>query len=153
MHPRQIVTALAAGLILAWQSPATASWGAAGEHVVVEKIDHVMVCVSDLNRSAAAYADLFGDDFHAIELLALDTWGIKRSAISATGIELVEAAPAGPAAEFIQAAGETLVGIALKVPDIEQAVAAIEARKIRLIGRGANSVRKSPHSGPKTRTA
>ena len=142
MHQRRIVMVLAAGMILAWHGPVTAAEGTAGNHVVVEKIDHVMVCVTDLKRATAAYSDLFGNGFHAIDPLALDGWGVKRAAINAIGIELIEAAPAGPAAEFIQAVGETLTGIAFKVPDLEQGVAAMQARQIRLISRGANSVRK-----------
>ncbi len=35
--------------------------------------------------------------------------------------------------------GAPAIVVAFKVPDIEQAVAAMQARKIRLIGRAANS--------------
>jgi hypothetical protein len=112
MNQHRIRLALAITMTLASCGLASAAEDGTASRVVVEKIDHVMVCVSDLERAAVAYADLFGDDFHAIEPLALDGWGITRAAINATGIELIQAAPAGPAAEFIQTAGETLAGIA-----------------------------------------
>ena len=51
-------------------------------HVDMEKIDHVMVGVGDLKRAATAYADLFADEFYPLAPLALDGWGVKRSAVS-----------------------------------------------------------------------
>lgn len=110
--------------------------------VAIEKIDHVTLAVSDLKKAMAVYGDLFGSEFYAVEPLGYEKWGVTKAALSATGIELVEAAATGEAAEFIKRAGEATLGIAFKAPDLAEAVAGMQARGIRLIGKAESKTRK-----------
>ncbi len=146
MREKRMLVALSAlmtaGLLFAWfNRPATADTKGR-KKVAIEKIDHVMIAVSDLKKATAVYQDLFGEEFYAVEPYAFDKWGVAKAALSAAGIELVEAAPTGEAAEFIKRAGEATLGIAFKVPDLAEAIAGMQARGIRLIGKAEGKTRK-----------
>lgn len=133
---------LIAGLLFArFNRPATADTKVR-KKVIVEKVDHFMVCVSNLKQAIGAYSDLFGDEFYPVEPYALDKWGATQAALGASGIELVEAAPTGAAAEFIKRAGEAIVGVAFKTPDLQDAIAGMQARNIRLIAKAEGPTRK-----------
>jgi catechol 2,3-dioxygenase-like lactoylglutathione lyase family enzyme len=123
-------------------SPGASASSAGSEHVIVERIDHVTVAVSDLDAAKIFYEDLTGQQFYPLEPLALEGFGIAGAAMAASGLELVEARSEGKAAAFIERAGEAVLGMALKVVDLEQAVAAAERRGLRLLGRDRSEVRE-----------
>ncbi len=115
----------------------------AKQRVIIERIDHVMVCVKDLKESSNYYAELFGTVFYPVEPYALGKFGIRKAALDATGIELAEAAPDGEAAQFIKRAGEAVLGIAFKVPDLAEAVAAMQSQGVRLNASEEGATRKA----------
>ena len=99
----------------------------------IENIDHIGIYVRDLKKATKFFADLLGTEFTEIgESKEVDV----RSAMDPSGIELFEPlTPDGPAARAIERKGEGLALLSLKVPNLEEGIAAMESRGIRLIGR------------------
>ena len=110
----------------------------------VQKIHHVSVLVNDLEKAGKLYSDLFGLEFSdPYDLEALDTKVLESS----FGINLVAPlTPDGPSARTLERRGEGVVMVVLNVPDIEEAIADMESRGIRLVGR------ESRPNGQKTAT-
>ena len=99
----------------------------------VKGISHVVIMVKDLEKARGFFADLFGTEFEAPgELKEADI----RNSMSPIGIELVTPLSAdGPSAQTLERRGEGMVLLALAVDNIEEAVADMESRGVRLIGR------------------
>ena len=96
----------------------------------IENIDHIGIYVRDLKKATKFFADLLGTEFTEIgEFKEADV----RSAMDPSGIELFEPlTPDGPAAKAIERRGEGLALLSLKVPNLEEGIAAMESRGIRL---------------------
>ncbi|KKM12549.1 methylmalonyl-CoA epimerase [Clostridiales bacterium PH28_bin88] len=100
----------------------------------VLKIDHVGVAVKNLEAARKFYEDVLG-------LAVTDIEEVKeqrvRVAFIPTGdseIELLESTdPEGPVAKFIESRGEGMQHIALRVDNIEAALAELKDNGIRLI--------------------
>lgn len=100
----------------------------------VLKIDHVGVAVKNLEAARKFYEDVLG-------LAVTDIEEVKeqrvRVAFIPTGdseIELLESTdPEGPVAKFIESRGEGMQHIALRVDNIEAALAGLKDKGIRLI--------------------
>jgi methylmalonyl-CoA/ethylmalonyl-CoA epimerase len=97
----------------------------------VEKIDHVAINVKDLKKAAQFFADLLGTEFSSPAVFKeLDL----TSLIEPLGIELVEPlTPDGPTARTIEQRGEGLSLISLKVTNVEEAMAEMKSRGVRLV--------------------
>jgi len=97
----------------------------------VENIDHIMIEVRDLEGASKFFADLLGTEFSNLgEIKEVDA----RSSIEPLGIELVEPlTPDGPTARAIESKGEGLSLLSLKVANLEEGVAEMKSRGIRLI--------------------
>ena len=96
----------------------------------IENIDHIGIYVRDLKKATKFFADLLGTEFTEIgESKEVDV----RSAMDPSGIELFEPlTPDGTAARTIERRGEGLALLSLKVPNLEEGIAAMESRGIRL---------------------
>ena len=111
--------------------------------VMVEKIDHVMICVRNLDKAIESYTDLFDTVFYPIEPIALKGFGIGAAAMEGIGLELVEASdPNGKAAKFIDHMGEACWGFALKVPVIADAIEAMASQNVTLLAQAETPTRK-----------
>jgi len=97
----------------------------------VEKIDHVAINVKDLKKAAQFFTDLLGTEFSSPAVFKeLDL----TSLIEPLGIELVEPlTPDGPTARTIEQRGEGLSLISLKVTNVEEAMAEMKSRGVRLV--------------------
>lgn len=97
----------------------------------VERIDHVAISVKELGKAKQFFADLLGTEFGDIgEIKQIDA----RSVMDPVGIELVEPLTSdGPAAKAIERRGEGLSCISLEVKNLDEAVAEMESRGIRVI--------------------
>ncbi|HSF31300.1 MAG TPA: VOC family protein [Candidatus Tectomicrobia bacterium] len=103
---------------------------------MMQKIDHVVIAVNDLNEGIAQYEKTFGlkpsrtaerpgDGFKSV-FYDLPDGGF---------IELIQPTDAtGPVAKGLAARGEGVYLMALAVEDIESEVAAMRQRGVRLIG-------------------
>ncbi len=127
----------------AWVATRGRAAEAKRKKVSVEKIDHLMIAVKSLKDATALYSGLFNTEFYQVDPLALGKWGVGSAALDVTGMELVEAsAPEGETAKFIARSGETVLGVAFKTPDLDEAIAGMQARRIRLIAKAENATRR-----------
>lgn len=113
----------------------------------IQKIHHVSIMVKDLEKAGKLYSDLFGIKFKGpYEQKALDV----RVLSSSIGINLVAPlTPDGPSAKTLERRGEGLSMLVLNVPNIEQAVADMSRRGVRLVGREERTTAKTATFHPK----
>ena len=97
-------------------------------------LDHVGIAVSDLQASLAFFRDVLGLHVEASEEIASQR---VRATFLNTGqstLEMLEAtAPDSPIAKFVEKRGAGMHHVALRVDDIEAALAHLRSRGIRLI--------------------
>ena len=98
----------------------------------VEKIDHVAINVRDLAKAEKFFADLLGAEFSSSAVFQeLDL----RSSINPLGIELVEPLTSdGPTAKAIEHRGEGVSLLSFKVSSVQETMAEMKSRGIRLVG-------------------
>ena len=105
----------------------------------VEKIDHVSIQVRDLEKAMKWFSDVLGMEFvepftEAEEIR--EEMDIIES-MSSVGISLVAPlTPNGTTAKLIERRGETVSMISFKVPNLEEAIAHMQSKGIRMIMRG-----------------
>jgi len=113
----------------------------------VEKIHHVSIMVKDLEKAGKFYSDLFGIEFSGPhENKELDV----RFLSFPLGINLATPlTPDGPSAKTLDRRGEGLAMLVLNVSNLAEAIADMESRGVRLIGRADPNVAKSAYFHPK----
>ena len=103
---------------------------------MVQKIDHVVIAVNDLNEGIAQYEKTFGLKPSRTGERSGD--GFKSAYYDLPGggfVELIQPTDAtGPVAKGLAARGEGVYLMALAVEDIESEVAAMRERGVRLVG-------------------
>lgn len=102
--------------------------------VPVQRIDHVMVPVRDLEGARQDYEALFGTRFHELRDESLSAAGGGRTLLAPEGIQLVEVR-GGELARFAQRAGENAIGMALRVPDVDEAESVFLSAGSKPVGR------------------
>jgi methylmalonyl-CoA epimerase len=102
--------------------------------VQINRIDHIGIAVSSLDKALKFYAETMGLKLQGIEIL--NEHGV-RTAIIRVGeskIELLEpTSPDSPIAKFIEKKGEGLHHLALEVPNVKEAIAEYQAKGVNLI--------------------
>jgi methylmalonyl-CoA/ethylmalonyl-CoA epimerase len=102
----------------------------------VERVDHIHIAVRDVNKAAQLFEDCFGIKFSKEMVSKRYSVKARIGAIGSLGIELLEGnSPDSEIAKFIQEKGEGIQAISLKVPDIDKAVAEMEAKGVQTISR------------------
>jgi methylmalonyl-CoA/ethylmalonyl-CoA epimerase len=103
---------------------------------MVQRIDHVVIAVNDLNEGTALYEKTFGLKPSRTGERPGD--GFKSAFYDLPGggfVELIQPTDAtGPVAKGLAARGEGVYLMALAVEDIDSEVAAMRGRGVRLIG-------------------
>ena len=113
----------------------------------VERIDHIHIAVRNLDQAIKFFSDALGTTFSDI---IVDKTFALRSVLDPLGIELLEStSPEGVIAKFLEKRGEGLHAISLKVPDIEDAIAELKARGLRMVGRNDTGKLKEAQFHPK----
>lgn len=109
-------------------------------------LDHIGIAVANLDEALAFYRDALGLEVEAPEEVA--SQGVRAHLIPAgqVSLELLEATTGdSPIAKYIARRGPGLHHITLRVDDLEQALAVLKARGVRLIDevprRGAHGSR------------
>jgi len=107
-------------------------------------IDHVGVAVRDAAPFIETFRRLFG--LHTGEPEDVGPHRVRFIETGDSTIELVEAAtPDSPIAKFLEAKGQALHHVCLRVPDIDDALAKLKAQGVKLIDqqprRGAHGSR------------
>lgn len=97
----------------------------------IEKIDHLHIYVKDLERTIQRFEDLLGVKFTGIT--NWEKWGI-RDAYAPPGLVVIQPASADSAVlKFIDGKGEGLFGVSFRVSNIEDAIAELQSKGLRLL--------------------
>ncbi|MBP2640934.1 MAG: methylmalonyl-CoA epimerase [Firmicutes bacterium] len=113
----------------------------------VLKIDHIGIAVKDMEAAKKFYTEVLGMAVQGEEVVEQQKVKVCFIPSGDSEIELLEStSPDGPIAKFIEKNGEGVQHIALRVDNIEAALADLKAKGIRLIdeepryGAGAASI-------------
>jgi len=100
----------------------------------LKNIDHIGIAVSNLQESLSFWETSLGIEPHGIEEVAEQKLRTAFLPVDGTEIELLEPTSADSSvAKFIEKHGEGLHHIAIRVDDIEAALAELKAKGIQLI--------------------
>ncbi len=117
----------------------------------IEGVDHIHVGVKDLDKAVAFFSDLLGINFS--EDITSDGEGDARGTVAnvrGVGLELVSGkTPDGWMSKLLEKRGEGCYGISLKVSDIDEAIAELQARGLRIIRRTVVGNAIEAHIHPK----
>lgn len=99
-----------------------------------KKINHIGIAVKSIEASTPLYRDVLGMTFEGTEEVAEQKVKVAFFAVGDSRIELLEpTSPDSPVAKFLDTKGEGTHHIAYEVEDIEQALADLQAKGVRLI--------------------
>lgn len=102
----------------------------------VERLDHVHVYVSDLKEVAKFLSDLMGTKW--VGPMEFPEDGVI-TAFDNLGIELIQpTSPDNPVGKIVKKQGNIIASIGFKVPSVDEAVADLESRGIRILWKGGN---------------
>lgn len=108
---------------------------------MLKKIDHIGIAVKNLDEALAFYEDALGLEATGTEVVEEQKVKVAFLPLGDSKIELLESTdPEGPVAKFIEARGEGVQHIAVRVEDIDQKLQDLENKGVRLID-------KSPRYG------
>ena len=106
----------------------------------LKNIDHIGIAVSNLQESLSFWETSLGIELHGIEEVAEQKVRTAFLPIDDTEIELLEPTSAeSSVAKFIEKHGEGLHHIAIRVDDIDAALAELKAKGIKLIDETARN--------------
>jgi methylmalonyl-CoA/ethylmalonyl-CoA epimerase len=101
---------------------------------VINKVDHIGIAVSNLDEAVKLYKEVLGLELNGIEVVEEQKVKVAFFPVGDTEIELLEStSPEGPIAKFIEAKGQGIQHIALRVDNIEAALEEMKAKGMRLI--------------------
>lgn len=99
----------------------------------VLKIDHIGIAVKNLAESSKLY-EMLGIASAGVEEVAEQKVRVSFFPVGDSEIELLEStSPDGPVARYIEKNGEGIQHVALRVDNLEEALAELKARGVRLI--------------------
>ena len=99
----------------------------------VQKLDHVHIYVNDLEKAARFFSEILGTKFS--EVIEKPGWDFKL-AMDPLGVELVQpTSPEGGTARAMKKRGEGIFMVSFKVENLDEAVAELEAKGMRVISR------------------
>lgn len=100
----------------------------------VKHIDHIGVAVKDIGQAGKFYTDVLGIKLQEEEIVADQKVRVAFLPITDSEIELLQSTdPDGPVAKFIEKKGEGIQHIAFRVENIDQALAEMKAKGIKMI--------------------
>lgn len=100
----------------------------------VLKVDHVGIAVSNLEESLQFYTEVLGLKNAGTEVVEEQKVRVAFLPCGDSELELLEStSPDGPVAKFIEKNGEGVQHIALRVENIEEALAYLKEKGVRLI--------------------
>jgi methylmalonyl-CoA/ethylmalonyl-CoA epimerase len=100
----------------------------------VLKIDHIGIAVNSIDNAKKLYSDSLGLTHAGNETVAEQKTTTAFFPVGDSEIELLEStSPDGPVGRFIEAKGEGIQHICLRVDNIEAALGELKAKGIRLI--------------------
>ncbi|MCL6478468.1 MAG: methylmalonyl-CoA epimerase [Peptococcaceae bacterium] len=101
---------------------------------MIKKIDHIGIAVRNLNEAVKLYEGLLGLKVTEIEVVEDQKVRVAFLPTGDSEVELLEStAPDGPIARFIEKNGEGIQHIAFRVDNLEEKLAELKAKGVRLI--------------------
>jgi methylmalonyl-CoA/ethylmalonyl-CoA epimerase len=100
----------------------------------IKHIDHIGIAVKTIEQAGKFYTDVLGLKIQDIENVADQKVNVAFLPITDSEVELIESTHEdGPVAKFIEARGEGIQHIAFRVENIDDALAELKAKGVRLI--------------------
>ncbi len=100
----------------------------------IVKVDHIGIAVKSIDATGEFYAGLMGLEFAGSETVSEQHVTTAFFPVGDTEIELLEStSPDGAIAKYIESRGEGIQHIAFRVEDLEEALAELKAKGVRLI--------------------
>lgn len=98
------------------------------------KVDHIGIAVKNLDETVKFYTDVLGLEMGGTEVVEEQKVKVAFLPIGDTEVELLESTSEdGPIAKFIEKNGEGVQHIAFKVDNIEEAIAYMQEKGMRMI--------------------
>ena len=98
------------------------------------KVDHIGIAVKDLEQAKKFYTEILGMTSSGEEVVEQQKVKVCFIPCGDSEVELLEStSPDGPIAKFIEKNGEGIQHMALRVDNIEEALADLKAKGVRLI--------------------
>jgi methylmalonyl-CoA/ethylmalonyl-CoA epimerase len=100
----------------------------------IKHIDHIGIAVKSIEQAGRFYTDILGLSIQGIETVADQKVNVAFLPITDSEVELLESTePDGPVARYIESRGEGIQHIAYRVENIDEALAELKEKGIRLI--------------------
>jgi methylmalonyl-CoA/ethylmalonyl-CoA epimerase len=100
----------------------------------IKHIDHIGIAVKTIEQAGKFYTDVLGLKIEDIENVADQKVNVAFLPITDSEVELLESThDDGPVAKFIEARGEGIQHIAFRVENIEEALAELKEKGVKLI--------------------
>ncbi len=101
---------------------------------MLEKIDHIGIAVNSIAECRQFYEDVLGLKVTGVEEVAAQKVKVAFLPLGESKLELLETTePGGAIAKFIAARGQGVHHIAIRVDNIEEELAALKEKGVRLI--------------------
>lgn len=101
---------------------------------MIEKIDHLGIAVKNLEEAVKLYEDVLGLACSGVEEVAEQQVKVAFFPVGETKLELLQSmSPQGPVAKFIEAKGEGIHHMALRVQNLEGKMQEMQEKGARLI--------------------
>jgi methylmalonyl-CoA/ethylmalonyl-CoA epimerase len=98
------------------------------------KVDHIGIAVKDLAQAKKFYQDVLGMEVMGEEVVEQQKVKVCFIPSGDSELELLEStSPDGPIAKYIEKNGEGIQHIALRVDNVEAAIAAMKEKGVRMI--------------------
>jgi methylmalonyl-CoA/ethylmalonyl-CoA epimerase len=116
--------------------------------MIPSKIEHVAIAVKSIEEARKFFEDILGLECYAIEEVADQKVKTAFFKVGETKIELLEpTSPDSTVAGFIEKRGEGLHHIAFTVDNVNEALAAVEAKGVKLIDKQQRNGAEGLHIG------
>lgn len=101
---------------------------------MVKKVDHIGIAVKNLEETIKFYQETLGLDLSGTEIVEQQKVKVAFLPIGDSEVELLESTePDGPIAKYIDKKGEGIQHIAYRVDNIEEAIAEMKEKGVRMI--------------------
>lgn len=101
--------------------------------IKIKKVDHVAICVSDIDEAAAKYKQILGLEPTVREVVASQKTEAALLPVGETSLELISPKGNEGLEKFLAKRGPGIHHVALEVEGIEKALALLEALGVELI--------------------
>ncbi|MFO7838546.1 MAG: methylmalonyl-CoA epimerase [Desulfosalsimonadaceae bacterium] len=98
------------------------------------KVDHIGIAVSDMEQARTFWTDILGLPHAGDEIVSEQKVKTGFFPVGESEVELLESTePDGPIAKYIEKKGQGIQHVAFQVDDIDQALAELKEKGVRLI--------------------